>query len=56
MSAREASEVYSVPRSTLGDKLCGKSLPTVTQRGNEPVISKIVEDRLVFYKFFRNTV
>ena len=49
MSVREAAEAYSIPRSTLGDKMRGKSQPCITNRGNKPVLGKLVEDRLVFY-------
>ena len=45
MSIREAAETFGIPRSTLGDKLRGKSAPTVTIRGKDPMLSKAVEDR-----------
>ena len=45
MSIREAAETFGIPRSTLGDKLCGKSAPMVTVRGKDPMLSKAVEDR-----------
>ena len=51
MSRREAAETYGIPRSTLGDKLSGKSKEGVTNRGGVPVVTKVVEDRLVMYMF-----
>ena len=45
MSIREAAETFGIPRSTLGDKLRGKSAPTVTVGGKGPLLSKAVEDR-----------
>ena len=42
---REAAETFGIPRSTLGDKLRGKSAPMVTFRGKDPMLSKAVEDR-----------
>ena len=48
MSQREASESYGIPRSTIGDKMRGTSEPTVMQRGVSQVLSKAVEDRLVY--------
>ena len=45
MSIREAAETFGIPRSTLGDKLCGKSAPTLTVRGKDLVLSKAVEDQ-----------
>ena len=45
MSIREAAETFGIPGSTLGEKLRGKSAPTVTARGKDPLLSKAVEDR-----------
>ena len=45
MSIHEAAETFGIPWSTLGDKLCGKSAPTVTVREKDPMLSKAVEDR-----------
>ena len=44
MSIHEAAETFGIPQSVLGDKLCGKSAPTVTVRGKDPMLSKAVED------------
>lgn len=45
MSAREASATFGIPRSTLGDKLAGKSKPTLVKKGNVTVLDQAVEDR-----------
>ena len=45
MSTREAAETFGIPRSTLDDKLRGKSAPRITVRGKDPMLSKAVEDR-----------
>ena len=45
MSIREAPETFGIPRSTLDNKLRGKSAPTVAVRGKDPMLSKAVEDR-----------
>ena len=45
MSIREAAENFGIPQSTLDDKLRGKSAPTVTVKGKDPMLSKAVEDR-----------
>ena len=42
MSIREAVETFGID---LGDKLRGKSAPSVTVRGKDPMPSKAVEDR-----------
>ena len=45
MSIHEAAETFGIPRSTLGDKLRGKSAPTATVKEKGPMLSKAVEDR-----------
>ena len=45
MSICEAAETFGIPRSTFGDKLRGKSTPTVTVKGKQPMLSKAVEDQ-----------
>ena len=45
MSQREASTAYGIPKTTLVDKIRGSSLPTVMNRGTQPVLNKELEDR-----------
>ena len=45
MSQRQASKVYSVPRTTLIDKLCGRR-PEICRTGPPPAIT--VEDEEMF--------
>ena len=47
MSAREAAAMYCIHRSTIGDKICGISVPHLTKKGKEPLIDKAVKDRYV---------
>ena len=44
MSIPEAAETFVIARSTLGNKLRGKSASTVIVRGNDPMLPKTVED------------
>ena len=46
MSARQASQVYGIPRTTIGDYLRGKSLPGC-HLGRPPVLPPKVEETLV---------
>ena len=40
ISAREASATFGIPRSTLGDKLAGKSKPTLVKKGKVTVFKQ----------------
>ena len=44
MSAREASASFEVTRSTIGDKINGRSEEKVLNRGNKQIISIEIED------------
>ena len=45
MSAREASAAFGIPRSTIGDKINGRSETKVLNRGNKQLISPEIENR-----------
>ena len=45
MSARKASVSFGVPRSTIGDKINGRSEVKVLNRGNKQIMLIEIEDR-----------
>lgn len=52
MSQREAAAVHGIAKSTLGDKIRGKSAAKVLTKGKPLCLSKDIEARYVFYVHF----
>ena len=46
MNAHEASATFGVPRSTIGDKISGRSEPKVSSRGKSQFIPLEIEESL----------